>query len=212
MTTRTKRAPGEMATAAAGLAAAVVEASGDAPAGQVEASGEAGPIPSAQDQDAKTDRFLGRPGASGTAKEMPRPGIAWGNVINDTFRIDSPNLLAKRLREELALGDGRTDYGRVLEALDKSAHNVDEASRLYRAAKLEEERYGLECSNEMETLRSQAVKDLNIEYRDKKRSSPTIKDIEDRMLADYPDQYKTLKERTAEVHEMVRALKTLLNA
>lgn len=154
-----------------------------------------------------------RPGRRGAPEEYPRPGVAWGNIIRDTFRIPDPVALAKRLREELSLGDeNRTSYAAVLEALDKSASNLDDAGRLYRASKIEEERYRLETEVNLEILRTEASKKLMSEYRAKLRKSPTVQDVEDKILDNWPTEYRTILERRAELHGAARSLEILVKA
>lgn len=203
----------------------LVEPSGDPPPDLlVEPSGsserEPDPGVAPQDPGAGSDqdpsREAHRPGQRGRAAappEIPRPGVAWGNVIRDTFEIPDPAGLARRLREELILGDeNRTSYAAVLEALDKSARNLDDAGRLFRAAKVEEERFRLETEVNLEILRTDASKILQAEYREKIRKSPTIQDVEDKILDRWPTEYTEILERRAELHGAVRSLEILVKA
>lgn len=144
--------------------------------------------------------------------KVPQLPIAWGNIVVDTLRIADPAGLARRLRDELTLGDDRTNYGRVLEALDRSAHNLDAAGRLYRSAVIEEQRYESQTAERLEVLRSTAKEDLQAEYQKKLRKSPTKEDVEDRIVANWPDEYRTTKLRRAELHGAVRSLEILKDA
>lgn len=179
-----------------------VDASGENTEAKVEASG----AEATRARDA-TSRFMGRPGT--TTNDPPNLPIAWGNVVTDTMRIDDPAKLTERLRQELLLGDGRTDYGRVLNALDRSAKNLDDAGRLYRAAKAAEEKYEIEANERLEVLRTGARDELMQEYKAKQRPSPTLKDIEDRIVSNWPDEFKTIKGRLSEMHGTTRSLETL---
>lgn len=143
---------------------------------------------------------------------IPLPSVGWGNVVTDTLTIKDPAGLAKRLRDELSIGEERTSYGVVLEALDRSARNFDDAGRLFRAAKVEEETYTLRAGERIEVMRSSALAELMAEYRDKKRPSPTARDIEDRVLASWPEDYRMLQAKIAELHGAVRSLETLCSA
>lgn len=181
-----------------------MEASGEPPQTlEAEASGE----PPSDVQPAAR-----RPGSTENGGKVPRPSVAWGNVVVDTLKIKDPAGLARRLRSELELGDGRTEYGRVLEALDRCARNLDDAGRLHRAAKLEEETYTLDRAERLEIMRSSALAELMGEYKAKARPSPTQKDVEDRMLANWPEEYRTIRARLAELHAAVRSLETLRDA
>jgi hypothetical protein len=139
--------------------------------------------------------------------------VAWGNIVVDALRIKDPAGLAKKLRAELHLGEhARTDYGSVLEALDRTASNFESAGRLARAAKLEEQIFMDQVTVRLETMRSHALGELMAEYRDKQRRSPTTADVEDRMVQSWPDEYTGIKRRLAELHGAVRALEGLRDA
>jgi len=145
--------------------------------------------------------------------QVPQLPVAWGNIVTDALKIKDPAGLAKRLRAELELGEyARTQYGSVLEALDRSARNFDAAGRLFRAAKLEETTFEAEIAVRLEAMRSHAQAELAAEYGRKERRSPTQQDIEDRMVQSWPDEYTGIKRRLAELHGAVRALETLRDA
>jgi hypothetical protein len=151
------------------------------------------------------------PAKSG-ADKAPPIHVGWGNIVRDTLRVSDPAGIAKRLRDELSLGEDRTSYGLVLEALDKSARNIDDASRLYRAAKLEEENYERLTAERMEVMRTRALGDLMGEYQAKKRPSPTIDAVKDRMIANWGDEYHAIEGRRGELHALTRSLENLLEA
>lgn len=141
-----------------------------------------------------------------------RPSVAWANVITDTLRITDPPGLARRLRDELSLGDGRTQYGLVLEALDRSARNLDDAGRLFRASRVEEERLQAAVNQELEVLRTQAQMKLNEAWKAKERKAPTKQDIDDEMVSSWPDRVSVLRAQISEMHNSVRALENLRDA
>lgn len=180
-----------------------VEASGEDHGATVEASGER---PGAPEPDPVPTPIPG-------TDLYPRPGVAWGNVISDTLDVKDPAKVAKRLRAELELGPhDRTQYGAVLEALDRSDRNHDDAGRLYRSAKAEEARFNLECQERLEVMKSSSLTELMDEYKEKKRRSPVNDDIEDRMMSNWPDEYRAIKSRQANLHQAVRSLETLVAA
>lgn len=177
----------------------VVEASGDDAQASVEASGEnIVETQSNQMESQSIDRY-------------PRPGIAWGNIIKDTFKIKDPAGLAQRLRNELVLDD-HSSYSLIIESLNKAAKNFDDACRLHRASKIEELIYELVVKERMELMRTAALDELMGEYKRKERKSPTNEDIEHRMLRSWPDEYRALKTTTAELHGVVRSLEKLVDA
>lgn len=149
--------------------------------------------------------------------EMPdrhkiRPGVQWSNVTTDTLRIADPAGVARRLREELTLGDDRVSYGIVIAALDKSASNYELAGRLYRAARSEERRFEHECSERVNVLREAARVELMSEYNQKLRKSPTKDDVEARIVENWPDEYASIKGRLNELHNATQALEVLRDA
>lgn len=154
---------------------------------------------------------LARPGTK--SSDVQRLPVAWGNIVVDSLKIKDPAGMARRLRSELELGEGaRTDYGRVLEALDRSATNFEGAARLARAAKLEDLAFGAQVAVRVESMRTSAMAELMAEYRAKERKSPTKDDIEDRMIQSWPDEYTEIKTRLAELHGAFRTLETLRDA
>lgn len=167
-------------------------------------SGAAEPPPSASPPQ--------RPGKKTAADNVPQIPLGWGNIVVDSLRPKDPAALARRLREELSLGEERTAYGIVLEALDKSAKNIDDASRLFRAAKLEEETYERQVAERLEIMRTSALQELMAEYQAKRRPSPTQDAIRDRMVCNWPDEYGAIQGRIAELHALTRSLENLLEA
>lgn len=146
-----------------------------------------------------------------SGERFPLP-VAWGNVISDTLRIPDPAGLAKRLRDELSLGEERTAYGQILWALDRSARNFDDATRLYRRAKVEFETYSKEVQERIEVLRAAALRELMEEYKLKKRPSPTKGDIEDRVLANWGTEYRDLSGKLTQFEEATKSLEGLRDA
>lgn len=135
--------------------------------------------------------------------------MPWGLVITDVFHLDVHKTY-QRLVDELSLGDNSTEYGSVLHALDQSARNLFEAARLARKAKLEDQQFGVDLDKELEVLRSAASAALERDKKDGLRSkAPTIKDIEDRMLASWPDQMTSIKKRREEMHGAMRSIEAL---
>jgi hypothetical protein len=148
----------------------------------------------------------------GVDRRPPPIPVGWGNLVTDSLRIEDPAALGRRLREDLEIGDGRTEYGVVLEAMDRSAHNLDAATRLFRAAKIEEEKYEIATAARLSVLRERAMEELQAEYVKKLRKSPTLQDIEDRIMKHWPDEYRAIRVRKAELHGTVRTIEGLVHA
>lgn len=135
--------------------------------------------------------------------------MPWGLVITDVFSLDVHRTY-KRLEQELSLGDGASEYGTVLHAVDASSKNLFDAARLARKAKLEDEKFAMELDKREEVLRSTAVAELEAEVRNKTRSkAPTIADINARMLANWPDEISSIKARKGEMHGAFRSIEAL---
>lgn len=140
------------------------------------------------------------------AEQFPRP---WGVVINDVFEFDVYAIF-KHLSEELTLGDKATEWGSVLAAIDKSASNLYWAGKLTRKAKLADEAYSTKLGVRLEVLRTAAIQLLEADRADGKRSkAPTLQDIDDKMLASWPDEVSALRSDKAKMHGAYRAIEAL---
>lgn len=136
----------------------------------------------------------------------PRP---WGLVITDVFHLDVHQTYT-RLVKELTLGDGATEYGTVIRAVDQGAKNLFEAARLSRKAKLEDEKFAADLDKRYEVLRTAAQQALEQDKANGVRSkAPTKQDIDDRMLSTWPDEVTSIKARKAEMHGAFRAIESL---
>jgi hypothetical protein len=144
--------------------------------------------------------------------EGPTLPLAWGKIVDSTLVVKDPEALAKRLREELILGEERSTYASVSYALDRSASNLYAASRLARAAKLVDEKFRIDCESRFAEMRDTALRELMYEYNAKARKSPTKDDIEGRVMANDPEEYRELRERHGEIHGATRVLESLRDA
>lgn len=144
--------------------------------------------------------------------DKDRHPMPWGLVISDVFHLNVHETYS-RLSAELTLGDQATEYGSVLRAVDQSARNLFDAARLARRAKLEDEKFAAELDMEREVLRSAAQSELEVEKAKGLRSkAPTIQDINDRMLANWPDKVTLINARKQEMHGALRAIEALQEA
>lgn len=133
----------------------------------------------------------------------------WGQVIRDVFDLDV-HATYTRLVDELTLGDNASEYGTVLRALDNSSRNLFEAARMARKAKIADLHFGTELDQELEVLRTAASKALQEEKAAGQRSkAATIQDINDRMLASWPDQVTSIRTRKEEMHGALRSIEAL---
>lgn len=138
--------------------------------------------------------------------------MPWGLVITDVLSMDVHKTF-KRLTDDLSLGDGATEYGSVLHALDRSSRNLYEATCLARKAQIEDERFSADLGVRLEVLRSAAIASLEADKAaGRKSKSPTLEDIKDRMLASWPDEVRSINARKAEMHGAFRAIEALVVA
>lgn len=145
-------------------------------------------------------------------------GKGWGYVVETIVSID-PELEYQRLYEALTLGDNATEYGAVLDACNRAEQNCVDATRLVRHAKLEEGIVDRKVGEKLEVLRTTARTELMKEVEDsrdaKGKSSmraPTLGDVEDRMMANWPDEYAQHKRRKEEIHAALRTVESLETA
>ena len=133
----------------------------------------------------------------------------WGTVVTSIYNIDI-QATYRRLTDELSLGDGATEYGAVLAAMDGAERNAFDATRLHRHAKMEEDRVTMEVDKKLEILRSSSRAELDKEKSDGIRSkAPTLQDIEDRMIASWPDDVAKHRQKIAEIHGAARVIEDL---
>lgn len=223
--TRTKVSSGVARAAAAGVipdptrkAAPPKEEHGD-PWDQVEADAQAGAAAEAAGESVSIDSIPEEapkrariPADSSPLPRGPTPG-GWGAMIHTVTSIDDPRRMYDRLYNELTLGEGATEYGAVLVAADRAEQNRVDACRLARFTKLEDERVEHEVKKRLEVLRTSAREELDKEKAAGTRSkAPTIQDVEDRVVANWPDEVESIRRRTAEMHGVLRAVEGLEDA
>lgn len=135
--------------------------------------------------------------------------MMWGPVVESVTAIDV-SAMHERLYRELSLGGGVTEYGAILHALDAADRNIVDAARLERAAKLEQERVDREVSVDMEVMRTAARRELEVEKSEGKRSkAPTLEEVRDRMLNNWPSKVAELEGNTQKIHAVRAVCETL---
>lgn len=134
---------------------------------------------------------------------LPIEPSAFGALIESVVTIDVAStfeVLTMGLQEEL------TEFANVLGALGRADHYYIEAVKLARAAKLEEQRVDRDMSEELEVIRTAARDELETEKAAGKRSkAPTIQDVDDRMMSNWPTRMHELRRRSEE-HHAARAI------
>ena len=131
-------------------------------------------------------------------------------AIVSTIFIDDPAATYKRLEKALVVGDKRTDYGSMMRHLDEAEMNAREAHKLLQTGVRSLK--GWEADNQVvwAGMRTQATRSLQKEKDDKLRSKQiTDEDVESRMAAIYPDEYKEQRAGHAKMKAMVHSLENL---
>jgi hypothetical protein len=139
--------------------------------------------------------------------------IAWGSVVRDTLRISNPLELVKKLKAELRLSkEELNSYENILNAVNNSAKNYNDSYMLYRASRCEDQQFSAKIRERIDVLKKEAINELMREYSAKKRKSPTIDDIEDRIISNWPDEYLRLRKQESELHGASKSLEALSKA
>lgn len=138
----------------------------------------------------------------------------WGGLIETVLEIGDPRSLYDRLYAELSLEGGElASFGAIAAAANHAERNIVDATRLHRAARLEEERVRYDTAKREEILRTSARAELEREKADGKRSkAPTIQDVEDRMIASWPDALSDIRGARDKVHAVVETTDALCRA
>lgn len=110
----------------------------------------------------------------------------------------------KRLQKALTVGERRTDYATLMQALDEAEDNWRSAHRLYCVARLEQERVDMDASVLEAAARREALRQLEAEKESGQRKKQiTEADIEGRMLEVFPEDVRRLKELKLKVRKTV---------
>jgi len=135
----------------------------------------------------------------------------WGKVIKSVIDVGDVDEMWNYLNKELVLNESKTSYNALRNAVDKSAKNLVDASRLYNAAKMDYESEERHISGELEKLRMKTRKEL---MKDKKNIAGQITKemIEDQTFLSNPSEYETLQMRLTELKSMLDTFKKLVDA
>lgn len=139
----------------------------------------------------------GIPVATFQARSMPpsfprtaaiEPGVQ--RIIDSVFEVDYDKTW-KILKENLVVGEGRTDHGTVTSALDHAENNARRAHQLYVNAKFEYERYLVDNEIVFSALWDEANGKLQAEKESGKRNKAiTDADVRAKVAEDHPEQFR----------------------
>jgi len=162
-----------------------------------------------EEEDEAFDAFI-KPSGS-RIKDFPvvHPGVE--RIVERVYDINVEEAY-QRLEAALRVGDKRTEYGTVNEAVDDASSMAKLAHRLYLAVKLELETWDKDVAIVMASTRSTATAVLEEHNRAKKLAKEPAKqiteaDIKSKMAALYPDEFKHHAIKRAKLEGLVEHLK-----
>lgn len=139
------------------------------------------------------------------------------NIIDNLFTVD-PDALYGEVVECLELDSraSRTDYGHLVEALDRAESNVEKALRLVANAKVTYAAYSADVKVIEGELHSQAAREIQEAYEDPDNKEvtkkPTVADVEAYKASTYHDEYADCKTRLEKAKRSVEYLEGLQKA
>jgi hypothetical protein len=133
-------------------------------------------------------------------------------IVKTTFEAH-PHALYKQLELKLTVGEGRAEHASVAKALDEAETCWRQAYRLYLSARLEVERWELDNAPVLASMRGRATRELQREKDEGHRSKAiTDADVEAKMAALWPDEYKAATERGLRAKLMLKSMEHLAEA
>lgn len=130
-------------------------------------------------------------------------------IINSIFKMDYGEEF-QRLRDNLTVGDGRTDYGTVNMALDRAQDNAFDAYNLFLSAKRDYERYTIDRKIIWATMRDEAHAILQAEKKAGDRNKTiTDDDVQAKMAELHPDEFRHVEMQEREFKLAVDAAENL---
>ncbi len=115
-----------------------------------------------------------------------------------------------KLKEQLTVGEKRSEHGTLNKALDGAEENSHLAHRVYITAKIERERWERENDVTWGAMWSEATKSLQKEKEEGTRAKQvTDADIKARVATLYPDEYVEIEVRRAKIKATVDSLEDL---
>lgn len=144
-------------------------------------------------------------------EDLPMLTAPWMKIQERVFNVPDPEAEYAELEEALRLTDALTP-GNLQAALNSAEDNARRAHRLYIVARVEFERFELECGPVMEAMRDAAAKDLQGEKDRKERSKQiTESDIKGRASILFPDEWGLVNSRRVKAEGMMDNLKVFAN-
>ncbi len=138
-------------------------------------------------------------------------GPGYDRIVERVFAVD-PWASYEQLERDIKLPGPahRADYATIVDALDKCEDNAREAHRVFIAAKVAADRFEADAIVLAVDMRTQATQALEAEKeRGERKKQITDADVESRIAALFPDEWRTLEERRAKARRMVSHLERL---
>jgi len=125
-------------------------------------------------------------------------------LVETVFDLPDVDAEYRALEAQLTMGESRSDYGTVLEALDRAEDNARRAHRLFVCASLERKRYLLEREVVEAAMHKEAVASLK-----KSEDKVTIDATQARTVELFGDEYQAGEEKKKRVELSVAHLEQL---
>jgi hypothetical protein len=143
-------------------------------------------------------------------RDFPQTHPGVDRIVEHVYDLNVEDAY-KRLESAIRLGNARTEYGSVNEATDDAAANAKLAHRLYLACKLELETWEKDVAIVMAGMRSTAISILEDHKRAKAAAKEPAKqiteaDVDSKMAALYPDEFKAHAVKRARLKGLVEHL------
>lgn len=146
---------------------------------------------------------------SANRRERPTVDPAFQAIVTTLF-VDDPKATYDRLEKALVVGDKRTDYGSMMEHLDRAERNARDAHRLWQTAIVEYKRWEMDSEVTFAGMRSQASRSLQDEKEKGVRSKQiTDADVEARIASLYPDEWRAQQSERAKLKAMLASMENL---
>jgi hypothetical protein len=118
--------------------------------------------------------------------------------------------LFERLEQRLKLGDRRTEYGHILEALDEAEDCCRAANRLLVTTQVNRREWELENEGTLAVLRSEATRALQAEKASGERTKQiTEGDITAKVAELFPDEYRVQAMRGEHLKRLTESIENL---
>jgi hypothetical protein len=146
---------------------------------------------------------------SANAAEGAEVSPGFQRIVESVY-VDDVKAAYDRLEAELEVGDARTDYGTVMQHLDRAERNARMAHRLWQTAIVEFKRWELDNEVVSSGMRLEATRSLQREKESGLRAKQiTDADVESRVADLFPDEWRSQQWQRNRLKGMVASMENL---